>query len=171
MEDAAEKQGAAWCKDNLEKRHIVSFDGHSGFPADEQVWNAPSTGGANDLLLRQLETAVTAGKAGDVEAYRRHARGICSDFRILVERTIEEDLLNKVVLRHRRSVTTNNRLDALSRIDPRDCAYFDKLMTKYSCYEHSQSPETSVCIPEPAELRADLDGLKQWRDEFKKTKR
>ena len=168
MEGAAEKQGAAWCKDNLEKRHIVSFDGHSGFPSDEQVWSAPSTGGANDLLLRQLETAVKAGKAGDVDAYRRHARGICSDFRILVERTIEEDLLNKVVLRHRRSVTTNNRLDALSRIDPRDCAYFDKLMTKYSCYEHSQSPETSVCIPEPAELRADLEELKQWRSEFKK---
>ena len=39
-------------------------------------------------------------------------------------------------------------------------------MTKYSYYEHSQSDEVPVPIPEEAELRADLEELKQWRKDF-----
>lgn len=39
-------------------------------------------------------------------------------------------------------------------------------MTKYSCYEHSQSQEVPVFIPEEPELRQDIDSLKQWRKEF-----
>jgi hypothetical protein len=39
-------------------------------------------------------------------------------------------------------------------------------MTKYSGYEHSQSPETPVFLPEEPELRSDLEGLKSWRDKF-----
>lgn len=37
-------------------------------------------------------------------------------------------------------------------------------MTKYSCYEHSQSSEVPVFIPDEPELRQDLEALKAWRD-------
>jgi hypothetical protein len=41
-------------------------------------------------------------------------------------------------------------------------------MTKYSCYEHSQSWETPSFVPEEPELREDLESLKKWREDFKK---
>src|SRR5690606_37862450 len=108
-----------------------------------------------------------ARKAGEMsggEAYRALAQGICSDFRKLLERTVEDDLLNKIVRRHRRSVTTDNLLIPLPLIEPSDCKFIDDLMSKYSCYEHSQSSEAPVFIPDEPELRKDLEDLKKWRE-------
>jgi hypothetical protein len=50
-------------------------------------------------LLTRLTEARKAGDVGCADAYRALAQGICSEFRKLVERSVEEDLLNKVVLR------------------------------------------------------------------------
>lgn len=167
MEDAARKFGDDWKRDHLRQHCIESFSGTTGHPADQQVWSA-STKKANNILVSRLDAARKAGAASGPEAYRTLAQGICSDFRKLLERTVEDDLLNAVVRRHRRSVTTDNKLAALSCIDLNDCKFIDDLMSKYSCYEHSQSPETPVFIPEEPELRADLESLKTWRDDFKK---
>lgn len=79
---------------------------------------------------------------------------------------MEDDLLFAIVKRHRRSVTTENKLPALSLIKPEDCKFIDGLMTKYSRYEHSQSQEAPVFIAEEPELRTDIEALKQWRKEF-----
>lgn len=165
MDDASKKYGESWRKSNLIKLYIESFCGVSGHPADEAVWNA-RTPAANNLLLERLVKAKKAGQDGGADSYRFHAQGICSDFRKLLERTVEDDLLNEVIKRHRRSITTDNRLAKLSHITPDDCVFLDRLMTKYSCYEHSQSMETPVFLPDEPELRADLEGLKQWRDKF-----
>ena len=167
MEDAAKKNGDDWRKDHLEKRYIESFGGASGHPADEAAWNA-NTKKANNILLTRLMEAMKAAEDGGSDAYRLHAQGICSDFRKLLERTVEDDLLNEVVKRHRRSVTTDNRIGRLPCITQDDCNFIDGLMTKYSCYEHSQSQETPTFLPEEPALRADLEGLKKWRDEFQK---
>jgi hypothetical protein len=129
------------------------------------VWTL-RTDKANNLLLARLQAAKKAGDVGGSDAYRALAQGICSDFRKLLERTVEDDLLYEVVKRHRRSVTTENRLSALSAIEPADCAKIDGLMTKYSFYEHSQSTEVPAFIPDEPELRADIEDLKAWRDDF-----
>jgi len=165
MEDAAKKNGDDWRKTHLEKRYIESFCGASGHPADEAVWNA-NTKKANNILLTRLGTAISEAATGGSDIYRLHAQGICSDFRKLLERTVEDDLLNGVVKRHRRSVTTDNLLGKLPLITPEDCAYIDDMMTKYSCYEHSQSQETPIFLPAEPELRADLEGLRDWREGF-----
>ena len=47
-----------------------------------------------------------------------------------------------------------------------DCKLLDDFMTKYSCYEHSQSSEMPVVIPEEPELRQDLEALGRWRDQL-----
>lgn len=146
---------------------IEAYAGVAGHPADQDVWNA-TTKKANNLLITKLDAARKAGEAGGAAAYRMLAQGICSDFRKLIERSVEEDLLNKVVLRHRRSITTDNRLHAVQDIEPKDCELIDTLMTKYSCYEHSQSSEIPVFIPEEPELRQDLEALKAWRDGLNK---
>lgn len=167
LEDAAKKVGDVWKKNNLEQRCIESFGGAAGHPADQAAWNA-NTKAANNILLTRLDEAKKAGKTDGAGAYRMHAQGICTDFRKLLERTVEDDLLNAIVKRHRRSVTTDNRLAPLPHIEPDDCTFIDGLMTKYSAFEHSQSLETPVTIPDEAELREDLESLKVWREEFKK---
>jgi len=165
MEDAAKKNGDEWRKDHLERRYIESFEGSSGHPADETVWMA-KTKTANNILITKLAEAKRAAATGGGDIYRLYAQGICSDLRKLVERTVEDDLLSGVVKRHRRSITTDNLLEKLPRITPEDCAYIDDLMTKYSCYEHSQSQETPAFLPAEPELRADLEGLRDWREKF-----
>ena len=166
MEDAARKLGDDWKKNHLQQHCIESFSGTTGHPADQAVWNA-KTKKANNILLTRLDQAKKAGEQGGAEAYRALAQGICGDFRKLLERTVEDDLLNEVVRRHRRSVQTDNRLAPLPLIRQEDCQFIDDLMTKYSCYEHSQSSETPVFIPEEEELRRDIESLKTWRGDFK----
>lgn len=165
LEDAARKVGDSWKTENLCQLCIEAFGGSHGHPVDGPFWSA-ATKKANNLLLDRLRSAKIAWDAGDSASYKSIAQGICSDFRKLLERTIEEDLLSKVVLRHRRSVTTENRIKMLAKITSADCAYFDDLMTKYSCYEHSQSTETPVALPDEPDLRADVEGLKTWRESF-----
>lgn len=167
LEDAARKIGDDWKQKHLHQHCIESFSGVVGHPADQAAWNANTTK-ANNILRTRLDEAKKAGEASGAEAYRRLAQGICSDFRKLLERTVEDDLLNQIVRRHRRSITTDNRLAPLPHINQSDCEFIDVLMSKYSCYEHSHSSEAPSFIPEEPELREDLESLKKWRDEFKK---
>ncbi len=166
MEDAAKKVGEDWIRQNLQQHCIESFAGTAGHPTDQAVWNA-NTKKANNILLQRLDDAKKAGETSGGDAYRSLAQGICSDFRKLLERTVEDDLLNQVVRRHRRSVTTDNRLTQLPLISHEDCQFIDDLMTKYSCYEHSQSSEVPVFIPEGDELGKDIEALKAWRESFR----
>ncbi|HYW75080.1 MAG TPA: AAA family ATPase [Gammaproteobacteria bacterium] len=166
MEDAARKVGDDWKRQHLQQHCIESFSGTAGHPADQAVWNA-NTKKANNILLQRLEEAEKIGETAGAEAYKSLAQGICSDFRKLLERTVEDDLLNQVVRRHRRSITTDNRLAPLPLISQEDCQFIDDLMSTYSCYEHSQSSEVPVFIPEADELRNDIESLKTWRKSFK----
>ncbi len=165
VEDVVKKMGDPWKKDNLVQRFIRAYQGISGHPTEEGVASV-NTKRANNTLLNRLDQAISAGSKDGPEAYERDAQVICTEFRKLLERTVEDDLLNQVVKRHRRSVQTDNRLGALPRITSKDCQLIDGLMTKYSAFEHSQSPETPVRIPGDAELRADLEQLKAWRTDF-----
>lgn len=165
MEDVSRKYGDNWKNQHLTQLCIEAYSGAAGHPVAQSVWSA-KTEAANNILLDRLNVAKKAGDASGGEAYRALAQGICSDFRKLLERTVEDDLLFSIVKRHRRSVTTDNKLSALSLIQPDDCQLIDGLMTKYSFHEHSQSQEVPVFIPEELELRQDIDSLKQWRKAF-----
>ena len=100
--------------------------------------------------------------------YEMIAKGICSYFRITLERLIENDLLADVIQRFRRPIITQGKLHKLAKITLNDCKYIDNLMTKYSQFEHSQPNEAPISIPGPDELGDDLQTLKSWRDEFEK---
>jgi hypothetical protein len=118
----------------------------------------------NDRLPRARKVLLEDGRT----EYDLLAKGICSDFRILLERFIENDLLGDVVQRFRRSVNTLGKIHKLAHISLDDCKLFEEYMTKYSTYEHSQSYETPVILPEPDELKADMERLKFWLGDFKK---
>lgn len=165
LEDVSKKAGDKWKDEHYRPMCIEAYSGAAGHPADQDVWRA-NTKKANNLLLVRLDGAKKAGDTEGAAMYRALAQGICSEFRKLIERSVEDDLLNKVVQRHRRSITTEGRLNGLPSVTIDDCKLIDSLMTKYSCYEHSQSTEAPAFIPEEPELRADLESLKKWRDDL-----
>lgn len=103
---------------------------------------------------------------GRVE-YDPVGKGICSEVRMIAEKAVEVYLLNDVVQRFRREVYTKGKLDKLSRIRDSDCKILDDYMTKYSFFEHDQPPETPVEVPDPDEIKTDLEKLLQWCEEFK----
>jgi hypothetical protein len=105
--------------------------------------------------------------AGDGEAYDAALKAACSDFRILIERTVEKILLNGLVERFRRSVQTQH-IKILAKITPEDCSTVENMMTKYSRFEHSQTDELPGVLPSLDELAADLDVVISWIDGFKK---
>ncbi len=168
LDDAAKKLGDQWKKKNLEQNCIEALAGKVGNPASEQAWSQKTDKANNTLIDRLHKARKELDNGGDSETYKSQLKSICTDFRKLLERTVEDDLLNSVVKRHRKSVTTDNRIDRLSKIESNDCEYLDKLMTKYSKFEHSRSEEQPVDIPEEAELQQDLEGLKEWREKFKR---
>jgi ABC-type cobalamin/Fe3+-siderophores transport system ATPase subunit len=122
--------------------------------------------GLIDRLARARKIFTDNGKS----EYDLHAKGICSDVRILLERLVEDTLLNEVVRRFRRAVHTQNKIGSLAKINPEDCHMIDELMTKYSRYEHSQPDEAPVLLPEPNEIAADLTRLQIWLKEFSERK-
>lgn len=167
LEDAAGKMGTEWKNKHHVPRWIETYSDVSGQIGSESARNVDTTK-ANNILLEKLREAKQMGDQEGGEAYRSLASGLCSEVRILLERTVEHDLLGKIVLRHRNSITTDNKLSALTKIKPEDCSFIDRLMTKYSTLVHSQSTENPIAIPQEPELKKDLEDLKAWRDEFKK---
>lgn len=126
----------------------------------------------NQLYDHRLKAAEKAFGADDSE-YDAIAKGICSDIRILVERVVESDLLNGVVSRFSPEVNTKGKLSAIADITEADCSTVDAFMTKYSRYEHSQPSDSPVPIPQPDEIRKDLEKLRdligRLRDRQKKS--
>ncbi len=120
------------------------------------------------LVSKHLRDAKQALAESGESAYRHHAKAICSDLRIVVERLIEKKLLFGVVERHKRKLTTQDVIDKLPLITTDDCDLLAGFMTKYSYFEHSQPDESPVRIPDPEELAEDCGILRQWITAFNK---
>ncbi|WP_256046688.1 AAA family ATPase [Xanthomonas translucens] len=95
-------------------------------------------------------------------------KSACSNFRILVERAVEDDLCSGIINRYRREIKTLNKLQRLNAITPTDCALIDRMMTRYSAFEHSQSIDTPTWLPEPDDLLADVQAMLAWIKDFNK---
>lgn len=121
--------------------------------------------GLRDHAIPRLRKLVASG---DAEGYDYDAKGVCSDFRILIERVVEFTLLNDVIGRFRRSIKTMGKLSGLAVIQKEDCHLLDEMMTHYSCYEHSQSAELPGTLPTPDELQAHVETMIAWIDDITK---
>ncbi|MFT4257640.1 MAG: AAA family ATPase [Pseudoxanthomonas sp.] len=167
LESEAKKMGDDWKKQHHNSKWIESFAGTAGQTAEESA-RSVNTSKANNILLAKVGDAKRKGEQEGADAYRDLASGLCSEIRILLERTVENDLLNAIVIRYRNSVTTDKKLADLTKITMDDCRFIDELMTKYSTLVHSQSTENPIDLPGHEELSGDLQRLKDWRDGFGK---
>lgn len=112
------------------------------------------------IALRKYETN------GDVVPYEAGMKAACTDFRILVEKTVESVLLNDVVVRFRRAVHTQNKLGNLHKITAPDCDFLDAMMTKCSRPVHSQSDELPAKLPSINDFEADIVAMVTWIKTF-----
>ncbi|AJY75329.1 AAA family ATPase [Paenibacillus beijingensis] len=142
----------------------------AGEPGELPIYANNTEKALNTLLNERLSKAKKILNEEGQEAYAPYMKGLCSDFRSLLERIIENDLMADVVHRFRRAINTMGKIYKLALIKYEDCQLFDELMTKYSRYEHSQSIEAPVQLPFPDELKNDMDIVKSWLEEFKNRK-
>ena len=138
-----------------------------GEPGEPSMNEMKPEGALDQLVKRLAEAQKTLEQIGQSK-YEEQAKGICGDLRVLLERIIEKILLSGVVRRYSREVQTKGKIQALAKITPTDCSFFDQLMTKYSIYEHSQPEEAPVHLPQPTEISADLKSIREWIVEFKR---
>lgn len=144
---------------------IRSADWGTGEPAPIPLSQSDITTALNTLMNQRYQDTKKASENGDFEQAEILLKSMCSDFRTLVERSIENDLLCGVVQRFQRPVDTL-KLKNLAKLKAEDCNLLDSLMTKYSGFEHSQPAESPVELPKPDALLADMTKLKIWRKDY-----
>lgn len=142
----------------------------AGEPGDQGIDSAKLKAILNEHLPAKVRAAQEVHETEGTDAYHIHAQQICTETRKVVERLVEEELFNGVILRHRRAINTMGKLDKLALISMEDCQFIDEFMSKYSRYEHAQSQEAPVSLPTPEELLEDLERLKGWRKEYSERK-
>ena len=146
---------------------IRSADWGIGEPAPIPLSQSDIKTALNTLMNQRYQEAKYANEEGKFEYAEILLKSICSDFRTLVERSIETDLLCEVVQRFQRPVRTL-KLKELAKLKDKDCNFLDSLMTKYSGFEHSQPSESPVELPKLNDLFGDMNSLKEWREEYAK---
>jgi ABC-type cobalamin/Fe3+-siderophores transport system ATPase subunit len=139
----------------------------NGEPCETSYFAKRPDKALNNLKDNRLYNANKVYHEKGQHEYNFLAKGICSDFRILVESAIEHILLSEVILRFRRNVVTKGKIEKLSKIELADCKLLDAMMTKYSKYEHSHSQETPVELPKPDEVEDDITKVIDWIKEFR----
>lgn len=133
----------------------------TGEPGELPISGKKPQGALNTLKCERLQQARKSLRDEGSESYYIHVKAICSDFRSLIERIVEQELLADVIVRHRRDVQTK-KIEALSKITIEDCKIIDEMMTKYSAFEHSQSDESPVETPDPDDIESDINRVLNW---------
>lgn len=134
---------------------------------DHSYNNSSNLSKALSPLKQDIERLKKQRKNQEYEAYDNGIQSLCSKLRKIVEHGIETDLLSGIVTRFSYSVQTL-KLNNLHAINSDDINLFDDMMTKYSSYEHSQSLERPVSLPELEDIEKDIEQLLEWYTDFNK---
>ena len=137
----------------------------SGEPGNTPLF-AKNPKSALHSLIEKLSSVQKNLEEQGHNSYNEKVKTLCSDFRIVIEKTIESVLLSGIIKRHRKEIRTKQILK-LFKINQDDCKLLDNLMTKYSTFVHSLSDETSHKMPCPEELERDFKKLKSWMEDYK----
>lgn len=133
------------------------LDKTSGILTGQSARDSKPKPAINKLFNENLVQLKRHQSEGDAESYDLMAKSVCSDFRIIVERTVEVVMLNSVVLRFRREVMTKG---LLRHITQEHCDLIDDLMTRYSVYEHSQADDLPAVPPNSPSSKQICDRLR-----------
>ena len=107
---------------------------------------------------------------GEYDLYEDKLTAACSKLRTVIERGLETELLSGLVTRYNRNICSQ-KVRYLNAIEESDVDFFDKMMSKYSCFEHSQPTEKTIPLPDLADFEKDIKSLLDWNDSFSKKKK
>lgn len=136
-----------------------------GVPVDMPIGQSNILKSVNKILNEKIPTI----KSIDINnsEYDSKIHFICQQIRILVEKSVEDCLLNSVVSRFRREIQTKNKIDKLSNIEMADCLFIDKMMTKYSFYDHPQPDESPLQEFSIEDIEKDMQEFTEWLKKLK----
>ena len=131
-----------------------------GVPITSAEYGGKVLSGINNLI----NTNIAQIKKIDINdaLYDEKLHYVCQQMRIIVEKSVEDILLNEVVKRFRRDIQTKGRLTRLADISVDDCKLIDDMMTKYSYYDHSMSDETPLSEFSIEDIEDDALRFKNW---------
>lgn len=143
--------------------------GVAGQSIDGLPWAAMRVKDRVGRLKDWMQSAEATYMKQGREAYEPEARRICGRLRETWERAVEELLLNGVVKRFDRAVHTQ-QLDKLVDITDEDINVIEQGMTKSSRFleGHDEAEAIGDPVPEPDEVRQDIQTLEGWIKEVRK---
>ena len=109
----------------LNEVHIRREPWGTGQPGAIPIFGKRPDRALNQLKDERVSKAKKVYESEGSDSYYIHAKSICSDFRILIERLVETVFLADVVQRHRRAVNTKGKIENLLKINADDCALVD----------------------------------------------
>jgi energy-coupling factor transporter ATP-binding protein EcfA2 len=144
-------------------QHVRQLSIGAGVCAEELPWVALKVSKRIGHLKKLLQGAEKLHRDGHQGAYERDASLIYGYLREAWERGLEEVLLGGVVERYRPGVQTQ-QVAQIADITAEDCKAVETAMTKCSrwLYGHDQAAAARADIPEPPEIKADIEALKSW---------
>ena len=149
----------------IKELHIRSALSGKGLPDFEDVYHGKvkgQLGGLKDKLSRAKKMDVDSAEYNDCIGR------VCQQFRICVERSVEDVLLLGIVRRFHRNIRTNNMVTKLPAITEQDCKMVDDMMTKYSFVEHSQPSDIPPLQYTVEEIEKDIQAFITWITEYLK---
>lgn len=133
-----------------------------GVASDELPFEGASAADRIGILKQMQVDCARFNKNGDEDRYKQGTRILYARLRETWERTVEEVLLQGVVMRFRKGVETN-RLRRVT-VEDADVQIVTENMGKCSTYTgHDGALEADVSIPEPEDVLADILALESWR--------
>ena len=144
-------------------QHVRNLPGGAGVCAEELPWVALKVRSRVGHLRKLFQDAEKLHRQGHQDAYERQAVEIYGFLREAWERAVEEELLGGVVERFRASVQTL-RVASLADITRDDCRSVTAAMTKCSRWlrGHDDAPAARAEVPEPAELKDEIEKLNEF---------
>jgi hypothetical protein len=114
-------------------------------------------------LKKEWQDADKLFRNGHQDAYEKEAKVLYGLLREAWERALEEVLLAGIVERFRPGVQTQH-IATIADITPEDCRVVEAAMTKCSrgLPGHDQAAAARAAVPEPTELKDDIETLENW---------
>ena len=153
-------------------QHVRQLQIGAGVCDAELPWVALPVKKRIKFLKSEWQGADKLFREGSQAAYEREAVYMYGLLREAWERGLEEVLLQGVVERYRSGVQTQ-QIEKIADITPEDCKAVDIAMTKCSKWlpGHDQAPAAKQDIPDPDELKEDIDALENWVSNIRKRRK
>nr|WP_276559973.1 AAA family ATPase [Bradyrhizobium elkanii] len=153
-------------------QHIRQLSKGAGVCVEELPWVALPVKKKIGYLKNAHQAADKLFRNGHQDAYEKDAKHTYGLLREAWERALEEVLLGGIVERFRPSVQTQ-QVAMVADITAEDCRELDAAMTKCSRWltGHDQAAAARAPVPEPAELKEDIDSLEKWVEAIRKRRK